>query len=108
MGVYDMLPKGSQIKLWNCEMVTKKVGDVVPDFGLPEYIVLLREGGFVRVSAGKIAEIKENSNVNFYPEDFPGIACFDKWGGRVDLYTELVGQFQGIAGMDDPYYFRSK
>jgi len=65
MGVYDMLPKGSQLKLWNCEMITKKVGDSVPDFDLPEYVVLLREGGYVKVTAGKITEIKENSKINF-------------------------------------------
>ncbi|MFA7101218.1 MAG: hypothetical protein WC196_05745 [Bacilli bacterium] len=105
MGVYDMLPKGSQLKLWNCEMITKKVGDSVPDFDLPEYVVLLREGGYVKVTAGKITEIKENSKINFYPEDFPGVACFDKWGGRVGSHKELIGQFQGVSGMDDPYYW---
>ncbi|MFA7101498.1 MAG: hypothetical protein WC196_07230 [Bacilli bacterium] len=105
MGVYDMLPKGSQLKLWNCEMVTKKVGDSVPDFGLSEYVVLLREGGYVKVVAGKITEIKENSKLNFYPEDFPDVVCFDKWGGRVSSRNELIGQFQGEVGMDDPYYW---
>lgn len=108
MGVYDMLPKGSQVKLWDCEMVTKKKGDQVPDFGLPEYVVLLREGGFVRVENGTITEIRENGALKFYPEDFPGIVCLDKYGGRVEKYDQLIGQFQGIAGMDDPYYFRSK
>jgi hypothetical protein len=90
-------------------MATKKVGDKVPDFGLPMYVVLLREGGYVVVSLGEIVKIVENNGRKYYyPEDFPDTPCFDKWGGRVDLYTELVGQFQGIAGMDDPYYFRSK
>ncbi len=32
MGVYDVLPDGSQVKLWNCEMRTVNVGDSVPDF----------------------------------------------------------------------------
>jgi len=107
MGVYDMLPKGSQVKLWDCEMVTKKVGDSVPDFGLEEYIVLLREGGYVRVKSGVITEIKED-DTNYYPEDFKGIPCFDKWGGLVSSHSDLVGQFQGVAGMDDPYYFGGK
>ena len=108
MGVYDMLPEGSQVKLWDCEMVTKKIGDAVPDFGLPEYIVLLREGGYVRVKDGVIAEIKENSKIDFYPEDFPDIVCFDKWGCEIGSHKDLIGQFQGLAGMDDPYYFRSE
>jgi len=108
MGVYDMLPKGSQIKLWDCEMVTKKIGDTVPDFGLAEYIVLLRENGFVRVKNGVITEIRENTRLIFYPEDFPGIPCFDKWGCEVGSYKDLIGQFQGLVGMKDPYYFRSK
>jgi len=107
MGVYDILPDGSQVKCWNCEMVTKKVGDSVPDFGLEEYIVLLREGGYVRVKNGVITEIKENSNIDYYPEDFEGVPCFDKWGSPVYSRDDLVGQFQ-VAGMDDPYYFGGK
>ncbi len=108
MGVYDMLPKGSQVKLWECELHTKKIGDAVANFSLPEYIVLLREGGFVRVKDGIITEIRENSRLNYYPEDFPGTPCFDKYGGRVDTYEDLVGELQGIAELEDPYYFRSK
>ena len=109
MGVYDMLPKGSQLKLWNCEMTTKKVGNKVPDFGLPMYVVLLREGGYVVVSLGEIVKIVENNGRKLYtPEDFPDIPCFDKWGGRVGSEKELIGEFQGIAGMDDPYYWRNK
>lgn len=108
MGVYDMLPKGSQIKLWECEMITKKVGGAVPSFGLPEYIVLLRESGYIRVKNGAIVEIKENSKFDYYPEDFPEIICFDKWGCEVCSHDDLVGEFQRMLGMDDPYYFRSK
>jgi len=85
-------------------MTIKNVGDAVPDFGLPEYIVLLREGGFVRVKDGIITEIKENSNLDYYPEDFPDIICFDKWGSRVGSYEDLIGELQGVSGMDDPYY----
>lgn len=107
MGIYDILPKGSQVKLWDCKMATKKKGDSVPSFDLSEYIVLLREGGYVRVNCGIITEIKENSNINFYPEDFPNISCFDKWGCEVDYHDDLIGQFQGIAGVDDSYYYKS-
>lgn len=106
MGVYDMLPKGSQLKLWDCEMVTKKVGDTVPAFNLEEYIVLLREGGYVRIKNGVITEIKENARYKFYPEDFPRLTCFDKWGVHVISYKNMIGEFQGVAGMDDPYYFK--
>jgi len=108
MGVYDTLPGGSQLKLWDCEMITKKVGDSAPDFDLEEYIVLLREGGYVRVKKGVITEIKEDNTYYYYPEDFVGIPCFDKWGNPVSSHNDLIGQFQGEAGMDDPYYFRSK
>lgn len=108
MGVYDMLPRGSQLKLWGCEMVTRKVGDTVPDFNLDKYVVLLREGGYVLVEKGKIAKIVENYGKKYYyPEDFAGISCFDKWGSPVSSRDSLIGQFNGLAGMDDPYYFRS-
>lgn len=109
MGVYDMLPKGSQLKLWECEMVTKKVGDTVPDFGLDEYVVLLREGGFVYVEKGIIKKIEENNGKKFYtPEDFVNAPCFDKWGNMVSSGSELIGEFEGIAGMTDPYFWREK
>ena len=49
MGLFDTLPRGSQLKLWYCDMTTKRVGDAVPDFGLDKYVVLLREGGYVIV-----------------------------------------------------------
>ena len=60
MGLYDMLPKGSQVKCWTCEMRQLKMGDYVPVLNLPsEYIVLLREGGYIRVDRGMIVEIVE-------------------------------------------------
>ncbi|MBU2072713.1 MAG: hypothetical protein KKA68_20970 [Gammaproteobacteria bacterium] len=89
-------------------MTTKQVGDIVPDFGLPKYIVLLREGGYVIVENGIITKIIENCGKKFYaPEDFSGVPCFDKWGCEVGSHSDLVGEFQGMVGMDDPYYFRS-
>jgi len=109
MGVYDMLPKGSQVKLWSSEMEVKRVGDAVPDYGLDRYAVLLREGGHVLVEKGTITKIIENHGRKYYyPEDFPNIICFDKWGCEIGSRSDLIGQFQGMMGMDDPYYFRSK
>lgn len=105
MGIYNCLPKGSQVKLWDCDMGTKKVGDYVSSFGLPKYVVLLREGGYVFVENGMITKITENRGRKYYvPEDFPNIPCFDKWGGLVNSRDELIGALQGIMGMDDSYY----
>ena len=110
IGSYDVLPKGSQVKCWTCEMESLKVGDSVNDFGLPEYIVLLREGGYVRVKGGIITKIVENrGRLFYYPGDFEGIPCFDKWGNRVNSADDLAGQFQGLVEMfrrSDPYYFK--
>lgn len=93
MGVYDMLPKGSQIKCWECNMKVKNIGDRVPSLYL-EYIVLLREGGFVRVKDGIIKEIVEDHKPR-YPEDFPGIPCIDKWGKLVPNKDSLPkGMFE--------------
>lgn len=107
MGMYDCLPKGSQVKLWNCILATKEVGDTVLDFGLPEYIVLLREGGFIKVENGIITVIVENlGKPYFYPEHFPDIPCFDKYGNQVTTRNDLVGELQEI--MEDSYYPKEK
>lgn len=106
MGIYDILPEGSQVKLWDSEEgVTRRVGDTVPSFGVDKYVVLLREGGYVLVEGGIITEIRENTKINYYPEDFPDQTCLDKWGCEVGSRHDLVGQFQGIMGMEDPYYW---
>lgn len=89
MGVCDMLPKGSQVKLWECEMLGKEIGSKVPSFDLPSYIVILREGGFVKVNKGKIVKIQEEHHKPYYPEDFAPIPCFDKWGGQINNRSEL-------------------
>ena len=103
MGVYDCLPKGSQVKLWNCEMLALNVGSKVPDFGLKEYIVLLREGGYIRVIDGRIIEIVEDG-VPRYPDDFRRYSCFDKWGLNIKTDEDLKGS--GILGED--YYFKKE
>lgn len=101
IGVYDSLPKGSQVKCWGCEMESKKVGDHVPDFGETQYVVLLREGGFVKVEKGIITQIVENyGRKYYYPKDFPGIQCVDKWGSPVNSPNDLLGS--GIMG--EGYY----
>jgi len=105
MGMYDCLPKGSQVKLWECTLAELKVGDTVLDFGLPKYIVLLREGGYVLVNEGVITLIEENLGKRYYyPEDFPGVPCFDKYGNQVATKEDLIGELQEI--LDDSYYPR--
>ncbi len=105
MSVYDMLPRGSQLKCWGSEMKTKHVGDAVYDFGYDEYVILLREGGYVKVEKGVITKIVENYGRKYYhPEDFLGISCFDKWGCLVLAGETMVGTYDGMLGMKDPYY----
>lgn len=103
MGMFDSLPKGSQVKLWNCEMIEFNVGDEVSSY-FDKYVVLLREGGYVLVENGKITEIVEDEKF-YYPEDFPDIHCLDKWGNLATTREKLIGIYDGIAGMSDPYYW---
>ena len=89
MSAYDMLPRGSQVKCWSCDMKTYRVGDEVPEL-YPEYVVLLVEGGYVRVKAGIITRIIENRGRKaYYPEDFPKEVCIDKWGTEVKERADL-------------------
>lgn len=110
MGVYDYLPKGSQVKLWDCMMGCKEVGDAVSGFDLPKYIVLLREGGYILVEKGIITKIVENYGRKFYfPQDFPNTPCFDKWGNEVQDVSELKGQFlSSLLPFEDSYYPKKK
>jgi len=86
IGVYDILPRGSQVKCWGFEMKHRKVGDIV---GGGDYIVLLQEGGYVRVKGGIIEKIVENYGRKLYhPEDFPNERCINKWGGDVKTVKE--------------------
>ena len=101
MSLFDSLPKGSQVKLWECCMTTYKVGDTVPEF-YPEYVVLLVEGGFVKVKNGIITKIVENKHRKcYFPEDFPGVPCLDKWGGLLKNKQSL----EGISLMGNNYYW---
>jgi len=104
MSMFDSLPKGSQVKLWGCSMAVFVVGNCVPSFGYDKYVVLLREGGYVVVENGIITKIVEDKEKKYYPEDFPGVPCFDKWGNLAVSRNKLIGIFDGIAGMIDPYY----
>jgi hypothetical protein len=78
------------------------VGHCVPALAR-DYIVLLREGGYVKVIAGIVTEIVEDG-ISRYPEQFD-LPCFDKWGNRVSRLPDMIGQFQNVGGMDDPYYW---
>lgn len=94
MSTYDELPKGSQVKCWDCEGKTYKVGDTVPTIFNPlqSYIVLLEDGGYAKVSlSGRILEIVEDG-VPRYPEDFPSELCIDKWGSSATTTDDLKGR----------------
>jgi len=106
MGVYDCLPRGGQVKLWECAMGIKNVGDIVPTFEVEKYVVLLREGGYILVKNGVITKIIENLGRKFYtPEDFRDIPCFDKWGCKVHNTQDLKGRFlNALPGLEDTYY----
>ena len=103
---YDILPNGAQIKCFY-ERRTRhlKVGDEVGGLDrLPTYIILLREGGYIRVADRKIAEIVEDgwpySVEDFeYPEYC--YAVFDKWGDRISPDNDLMHR----GGLGEPYYF---
>ena len=89
MGVFDSFQRGSQVKCWGCDMAVYKLGDAVPEL-YPEYIVLLVEGGYVRVKGGIIVKIIENRyRKAYYPEDFPNKVCIDKWGNLVTNKANL-------------------
>ena len=102
MGLYDILPKGSQVKLWCCEMQYVNIGDSVPNFDLEEYIVLLREGGYIRVRDGIVTEIVEDGEPRG-PEDFE-VSCFDKWGNFVMTSEDL----EGVGYLGEDYYFEEE
>ena len=98
MGVYDILPKGSQVKCWKCEMRHLDVGDKVGKLnGYKDYIVLLREGGYVIVTKKKISLILEDSTVRgVYNETLP---VFDKYGNEI----HSMGELKGLLG--ENYYY---
>lgn len=99
MGMYDDLPGGSQIKCWNnlLQMVDK--GDMVPDIQrTSNYIIILREGGFVRVKDSVVVDIVED-RVPYHPSNFEGEICFDKWGSRTLNDDELEGYYFDWDGM---------
>ena len=101
MGLYDIMPGGSQVKCFGNEMQRIEVGSSVTSY-YPEYIVLLREGGYVRVKEGVIVKIVENYGRKFYyPEDFPTFPCIDKWGNLIASKKDL----QGTGLLGENYYF---
>lgn len=102
MGVYDIMPKGSQVKCFWDIMEHLRVGSKAPSY-YPEYIVLLREGGYVRVKEGVIVKIVENHGRKFYyPEDFPTFPCIDKWGDFIESRKDL----EGTSLIGENYYYK--
>jgi len=90
MGVYDWLPNGSQVKCWKCRMeqldVDSKVGKLV---GEKNYIVLLREGGYVKVINKKISKISSHRKKKD-PKDFK-LPVFDKYGEMLFSKEDMHG-----------------
>ena len=100
MGMFDSLPRGSQVKCWFNMLVVLKVGDSVPTL-YTDYVVLLREGGYVRVKDGTITKIVENlGRKYYYPKDFPNLPCIDKWGKAI----QGDGDLEGIGLLNEHYY----
>ena len=89
--MYNILPKGSQVKCWDGEMSHLEVGDLVLPSYADEYVVLLQEGGHVRVTGDVISEIIEDRKPR-YPEEFTPMLCLDKWGDIVPDTASLRGR----------------
>ncbi len=101
MGCYDMLPRGSQIKCWDCLFNSVTEGSEVPILAQSEHVIILKEGGYVKVSSkGKVLKIVEDGKSRKV-SDFPGIPCFDKWGNPwQDETYEVDGAgytYKGVA-----------
>ena len=88
MGCYDTTPKGAQVKLWDCNFKRIEVGSEVEDYRPAEYIVLLQEGGYIRVKNGIVMEIIEDDKPR-YPEEFVPLPCYDKWGADIETTEDL-------------------
>jgi len=103
MGVYDTLPNGSQVKCWGSMMRMLDVGSKVGKLGdKKDYIVLLREGGYVKVIKKKIVKISSHREKKC-PCDFK-LPVFDKWGDRVYCMNDLHGLL-GPYDIEDKYYY---
>ena len=100
MGAVDYLPGGGQTKCWKCENkiidVGKKVGKLDKE---KNYIVLLREGGYVLVLKGKIASIAKTDQKCDDISFFDPLPVFDKYGNRI----QDIENYKGLFGYD--YYF---
>lgn len=99
MGVYDILPDGGQVKCWGCEMKHLSVGSRVGKLdGEKNYIVLLREGGYVKIIKRKIDTIEENG-FKYLIMDLSPLPIFDKYGNRIYSTFDLKDIF------GEEYYF---
>ena len=90
MGLFDSfdLPgtpaDGAQVKCFDCEMHTFRVGDEMPWSG--DYAIALREGGYATISDGKLVG---------WQEETPTSRIYDKWGGSWqgdESNTGLLGE----------------
>lgn len=105
MGCYEILPKGSQVKCWECKMQCKNLGDQVPSVdGERSYYVILREGGYVKVVDNHITEIVEENELRVYIPELTHVSqlpAFDKYGNRV---TRKVNPIDLPFGGTEEYY----
>ena len=87
MGMFDYIEvdnKYGQVKLWDCEMVTYRVGDTVPRGG--DFSIAMREGGYANVWDGKIKSWTDAAEFK---------TILDKWGAEFspeDVIRGLLGE----------------
>lgn len=97
MGVYDTIIAGDkegQVKLWDCNLVTYRVGDKVRGSaaGFPEnYSIAMREGGYVNIHSGILVSWTDK------PLHSP---VLDKYG------EQLTKESTGLFG--DSYVYRTE
>lgn len=100
MGTYDTLPKGSQVKCWDCNFSDIKIGSevgTIHHFQPRSYVVLLSEGGYLRIINGTVVDIVEDQKPRT-PEDFPDEYCFNKWGVLILDKKGVDGYYSGKNG----------
>ena len=87
MGVYDILPNGVQVKCWKCEMRQLDIGSKVGKLSdKKNYIVLLRESGFIEIKNKRIVKISREKFI--FNSHLP---IFDKWANRINKESDLTG-----------------
>jgi len=93
MGVYDILPKGQQVKCWWSEMRDVNFGDQVPNIsGESNYSIALREGGYANVTDCRLVSVTEKPLHS---------TLFDKYGDPIENLSESTGEF------GENYFFKN-